>query len=344
MTLLNELASCLGVELCSQFVTHEILALAEDTGFRVRRAVALNMDCVLASVGPDAARGKLLPVFLRLAKDDIWGVRKACAEAVVGISGAISAELRAAELVPVVERFANDKSKWVRNAALQHLGPFISTLRSGDVTPGLLRRYTGMVAPLPVAPGAASRAPVIDAGEHEIAIFCAFSFPAVVATIGRERWPELRELFTAMVHDVQRKVRRTLAYSLHEVARSVGPVHAEADLLAAFDLFLRDLDEIKMGVVAHMAEFLEALSLECRESYLPVMQEVRAVRGGGGGGACVRKPAFRAPRRPARAPARLSRARRRCAGASERRWPRSCRGSRRSSPPRPHTQWSRRCL
>ncbi len=273
VVLLNELASKLGRDLCNQFVSPEIFALSEDPVFRVRKATALNMDRVLATAGGDGARIKLMPVFLRLSRDDIWGVRKACAEAVVTIAGAVPPEQRAADLVPVVERFMNDKSKWVRNAALQHVGPFIASLRSADVSPALMKRFIGMVPPVPAS---GARASAIDSGEHEMTIYCAFSFPAVVVTIGRDRWPELRELFVQLTHDQQRKVRRTLAYSLHEVARIIGPEQAEADLLPAFELFLRDLDEIKMGVVTHISEFLEALTLECRESYLPVMQEVGA--------------------------------------------------------------------
>ncbi len=74
--LLNELAERLGSELCHQFVTPEIISLSEDPVFRVRKAIALNIENVCKTAGPDYTMKKLLPAYLRLTQDDIWGVRK----------------------------------------------------------------------------------------------------------------------------------------------------------------------------------------------------------------------------------------------------------------------------
>ena len=41
-------------------------------------------------------------------------------------------------LVPVFERYSADPSKWVRQAAFQHLGPFIATLTSAQVRPSAI--------------------------------------------------------------------------------------------------------------------------------------------------------------------------------------------------------------
>ena len=70
------------------------------------------------------------------------------------------------------------------------------------------------------------------------------------------------------------QVRRTLAHSLHEFAKILGPELAETELLDTFDLFMQDLDEVKIGVVRSLAPFLSALSPACRESYLPIMSDV----------------------------------------------------------------------
>ena len=51
---------------------------------------------------------------------------------------------------------------------------------------------------------------------------CAFCFPAVLQTIGVTRWPEVRELYHALVLSRSNKVKQTLACSLHEVARILG--------------------------------------------------------------------------------------------------------------------------
>ena len=83
--LLNALAETLGPELCHQFVTPEIICLAEDPVFRVRKAAALNLDAIFRTAGPVMAMRRLLPAFLRLCADAIWGVRKACAESLVSV-------------------------------------------------------------------------------------------------------------------------------------------------------------------------------------------------------------------------------------------------------------------
>ena len=53
--------------------------------------------------------------------------------------------------------------------------------------------------------------------DAELRLYCAFSFPAVVITIGPDRWHELRESFALLIRDPSWSVRKTLSFSLHEV-------------------------------------------------------------------------------------------------------------------------------
>lgn len=109
---------------------------------------------------------------------------------------------------------------------------------------------------------------------------------AVLLTIGAEKWSTVSETFALLSKDFQWKTRRTLAYSLHEIARILGEKSAlhplflsffcillslsswklvmvvpsrltEESLLTTFDLFLHDLDEVKLGIITHFADFLE---------------------------------------------------------------------------------------
>ena len=149
----------------------------------------------------------------------------------------------------------SDVSKWVRSAVFQQLGPFLATLPQKEITPQLLKHYTGMIAP--------SSSNGNEPADDELRLFCAFSFPAVALTLGRDRycchhslfplqllllmicrWSELRDTFSALARDVQWQVRRTLSFSLHEVAKVLGSELAEKELLATFGLFLHDLDEV----------------------------------------------------------------------------------------------------
>merc|ERR1719300_1209816 len=115
----------------------------------------------------------------------------------------------------------------------------------------LIDHYVSMVDP--------SRAQTVD---NDIARHCAFSLPAVALTLGRANWPLLKETYESLANDMQWKVRRTLANSIHELAVILGPEVAS-----------QDLDQVRIGVLKHLADFLSLLSPEARAEYLPRLEE-----------------------------------------------------------------------
>lgn len=345
--LLNDMVESLGPELCHQFVSPELVSLAEDPVFRVRKAAALNMHSACRVAREPDTTERLLPAYIRLTKDDIYRVRKACAESLVDLSQAVSDDLRSHVLLEVFTRLSADSSKFVRQAALEKLGPFLCTLHPREVSDGLLELFASMAA-------SATGDTTVD---KEIRHKCAFNLPGVLHTLGPRRWaPFLREAFQALVRDMHWTIRRTLAFSLHELARMLsleegeggggerngedgakvpkeriqrkqegggeeeggreggrelargmaalsvtegekkeegedepqpddadddddvmqwtGPERVEKELLFAFDYFLRDVEDIRMGVLQTMAKFLATLSPATRHKYLPVLCEV----------------------------------------------------------------------
>lgn len=56
---------------------------------------------------------------------------------------------------------------------------------------------------------------------------------------------------------LQWKVRRTVASSIHELAIIVGEDVATQDLVPIFTGFIKDLDEVRIGALKHLAEFLK---------------------------------------------------------------------------------------
>ena len=48
-----------------------------------------------------------------------------------------------------------------------------------------------------------------------------------------------------MANDMQWKVRRTMANSIHELAVILGPEVASQDLVPIFNGFIKDLDEVQ---------------------------------------------------------------------------------------------------
>lgn len=264
-TLLGSLAPILGSELCQQYVLPEVVALADDPAFRVRKAAALRIGAVATAVGSELAVQKLLPVFETLARDEIWGVRKASVESLGEVSAVMALDVRTGVLEKLMHEFHADSSRWVRIEACRALGPFIATLPAESISAPLLQLFTDLANP-------SSQASV----DSDVAYSCAFNFPGVAKAVGAERWGEIAPSFATLVSNIQWKVRRTLSYALHDIATILGPELSEEQLLPTFDTFLlEDLDEVKVGVIQNLAVFFRALSPSMRLEKLPVIDQIR---------------------------------------------------------------------
>ncbi|XP_032243568.1 serine/threonine-protein phosphatase 4 regulatory subunit 1-like isoform X2 [Phoca vitulina] len=132
-----------------------------------------------------------------------------------------------------------------------------------DIIPQpLLDQYVSMTDP--------ARAQTVDI---DIAKHCAYSLPGVALTLGRQNWHCLRHTYETLASDVQWKVRRTLAFSIHELAVILGDQLTAADLVPVFNGFLKDLDEVRIGILKHLYDFLKLLHEDKRREYLYQLQE-----------------------------------------------------------------------
>ncbi|XP_063951520.1 serine/threonine-protein phosphatase 4 regulatory subunit 1-like isoform X1 [Lytechinus pictus] len=132
-----------------------------------------------------------------------------------------------------------------------------------DVIPHLLlENYLSMTDPR-----------IAQAVDTEIAKHCAYSLPGVALTLGRKNWSCLKDIYETLASDMQWKVRRTLAFSIHEMALILGDAITSSDLVPIFNGFLRDLDEVRIGVLKHFADFVKLLQPELRRQYLSRMTD-----------------------------------------------------------------------
>uniref|UniRef100_A0A8C9WG98 Serine/threonine-protein phosphatase 4 regulatory subunit 1-like n=1 Tax=Scleropages formosus TaxID=113540 RepID=A0A8C9WG98_SCLFO len=422
--------------------------------FQVRKVCAANFGEFCSIVGQEATEKLLMPKFFDLCSDSLWGIRKACAECFMVVSNSTSPEVRRTKLSPLFISLISDQSRWVRQAAFQSLGRFISTFANPSSTglhfkeDGTLREtrlphtslspdctsssdqalridgnkanedaspsFVGITrdclesqgqncsapiatddrelqqvddtynsfhywrSPLPdisqdleLLQNEVHHMPSLDAqgpatssqiqkvldclqphlddpdvqaqvqvlsaalkaaqletqtedGEQdqelqpdtkettelrpdsslppaslpnvipqqlldqylsmtdparaqtvdtEIAKHCAFSLPGVALTLGRQNWHCLKDTYETLATDVQWKVRRTLAFSIHELAVILGDQLTAADLVPIFNGFLKDLDEVRIGVLKHLYDFLKLLHADKRREYLYQLQE-----------------------------------------------------------------------
>jgi hypothetical protein len=110
--------------------------------------------------------------------------------------------------------------------------------------------------------------------DSDLPYYCAFCLPGVLLTLGAENWPILRTTFLTLSGDLQWKIRRVLAYSLHELAHILGPQTTIVDLFPTFQEYCtKDVDDVKIGTLSHLTEFFDVLPLSLRHSCLPSILE-----------------------------------------------------------------------
>jgi len=105
-------------------------------------------------------------------------------------------------------------------------------------------------------------------GQEEVLYHCAYNFPAVLLTLGPAAWPQLKPLHEKLARDSRVKVRKTLAYSVFELAKILGSEMTESELMPVVFYFMKDVDDVKEGVMASLPELVAALDEHQRESYV----------------------------------------------------------------------------
>jgi serine/threonine-protein phosphatase 4 regulatory subunit 1 len=114
---------------------------------------------------------------------------------------------------------------------------------------------------------------LIETIDTKIVQHCAYSFPGVAMTLGQKYWHCLKELYESLASDEDWEVRRTLAFSIHELALILGEQLTAADLVPIFNGFLKDIDQVRLGVLLHLHDFLKSLPTDKRREYLYRLQE-----------------------------------------------------------------------
>lgn len=95
--------------------------------------------------------------------------------------------------------------------------------------------------------------------DHNLCFKCAYNFPAVMLTLGKQFWPLLHQHFLSLCNDLQSsvRVRKTMAKSIYQIALIVGSEQTTKDLVAPFVEFFKDIDEIKIEVVKQVSNFIK---------------------------------------------------------------------------------------
>ncbi|THH05452.1 hypothetical protein EW145_g4780 [Phellinidium pouzarii] len=106
-------------------------------------------------------------------------------------------------------------------------------------------------------------------------LVCAFNLPAVILTLGPTRWSELRGLHFFLSRTGASKVRQTLAASIGEIARIIGPENSRSDLIYRWWDFVRGHDAVVRAKALEALEtFLQALDQQDRVRLVYSLEEI----------------------------------------------------------------------
>ena len=281
--ILGSLAAVLGPEESASKLAPLLVTLAGDEQFQIREATTRAVAAVGAAARNEDAEATLEPAFRALARDDVWSVRRAVAETLTSMSACLSSAAFEALVTDLFEPLANDVSYQVRAAMLEHLGPLISALGGERASASLVDHFAS------AARAESGRSSGASGGGLQLA--CAFNLPGVALAIGRARWHEIREAHATLADSVQWRVRRTVACSLHEVAKILGGDAARADLSPIFEEALKDTDEVRFGAVSNLAAFAREVPADARARHLRSIAGIGEPGGGGRRGGELEAPA-----------------------------------------------------
>ena len=108
--------------------------------------------------------------------------------------------------------FLKDPNKWVKNSAYKQLGPFIHTLKGGEINERLIENYIRMT----------SNELNDISTDNDILYACAYNFPAVFDALGKSRWQVLLPIYSKLLKIQDKRVKKTIASSLHEISKILG--------------------------------------------------------------------------------------------------------------------------
>lgn len=236
LQILNKVAGKLDVELWEKFIVKEIKSLAIDPFPLVRKNVASNLNNVWKSITRDWFLQEIFPLLQHLGEDKEDEVRNSWVEQVSRISSVCPPTIRTGQLEQLYITFMQDKSKKVKMNSFKYLGKFLETLKDLEITNDFLELYTETG---------------LQTKNKDILFHCAYNIPGILYILKSDSWEALEELYFKMTKSPDPRIKKTLAHSLHEIAKIIGREKTEELLIDILHQYLRDgLKEVRAGIIS----------------------------------------------------------------------------------------------
>jgi serine/threonine-protein phosphatase 4 regulatory subunit 1 len=169
-------------------------------------------------------------------------------------------QIRQSTLIEIFEEFYNDENKQINKVALAQLGQFIYSLKGSAIHKPLLNLYISL-------------ADETKTQDEDLVFHCAYTFPAVLLTVGVSEWPALKVVYNNLIKRDNVKVLKTMAAYIHEIAKIVGQKITTAELTLVLKTYLKD-ETTQTIILAHLHDFLGVLSPTRRLKYIPKIKMI----------------------------------------------------------------------
>ncbi|KAK0210646.1 armadillo-type protein [Desarmillaria ectypa] len=278
----------------------EVERVVMDPIYWVRRESSFVLGALAKVVPDEVVHTSLLPLLERLLVDPAPLVRHSSLFALPVILTRLPVKHRRALAVHTMQSMSADESPDVRSGVLEALGEVIHTFHDDYRKPGddiegppaeLVRMFIGRrddkkvwdgQQPALGQPFDRDKMRWLDSFYNDPCrpFICAFNLPAVAMTLGLSRWETLRETYLELSNNPAFGVRRTLAASVGDLAKVLGPEIAQRDLMSVWWDGLRSQEaEIRLKIVQSLETFVGSLNVggktEVLEGVLEAWKENR---------------------------------------------------------------------
>ncbi|ESK96848.1 heat repeat family protein [Moniliophthora roreri MCA 2997] len=264
----------------------EVERVSQDPIYWVRQEACFALGALAKVVPEELVLLTLMPLLSNVVSDSAYQVRHSSLYALPPILTRLSPRKRRELALDILVPMSMDESPEVRSGVLEALGEVIYTFHSehlpsdeDDIPPKqLLQMFLGrtedrrvlnchqnqsLIEKEWIKGDAISRTAALQAFYEDSTrpLICAFNVPAVALTLGRSRWSsELRETYISLAESNVFGVKRTLAASLGEMAKILGPEYARKDLMGVWRTCVRNEDaEVRMKAAGALEVFFVAL-------------------------------------------------------------------------------------
>ncbi|GAA6005324.1 hypothetical protein JCM11491_002658 [Sporobolomyces phaffii] len=302
-------ADCLETSVLIKQFLPEVERMKTESMFYVRKEAVQALGNLATAVPVEELETNLLPLHAYFSKDQLWHVRRAAVLALPGVCKRLSRSALHAKAVEAIRHFSADENRNVRSGALEIAGELIYRFHGDpDGVPEELLSFflgtpldpSGDVSTTSAGDTSASSNPFshfksalespsssfLDATnswspsffnrntrDADRSILTAFNFPAVILTLGRDRWHLVRDHHQTLCKDPVEKARQSLASSLHEVAKVIGPDQADSSLVGPFTDFLQDVEIVQTAIIENIPTLLVSFGAETAKKALIVLSD-----------------------------------------------------------------------